>query len=388
MSTVRATRLLASLVLITTLSWGVTVPAIANASDDVPRKMQLADVKHWTYNIQDVHTDRQYDQLTDTNYDMYVLEVAVTEQGRRDYDIAGLVYDIRQHNIALRGLDPIILAYVDVGQAEDWRWYWRTPWRIGDPRWILGADPNDWAGNYPVAYWHPTWQDIVIDGYRGRSHVQESIDAGFDGIYMDWVEAFSDDDVVDTIKAELDIGRSAAQREAARRMLRFIEKIRDSAREQDPDYLIVAQNASDLHGYNPERYEAVVDAIALEAIWWDGVNGDGDDDGVGAFDDWDDPKGYNVRTNKLYPRWTEEVLGHLEAMGGRLPVFCAEYAQDRDGEQRATEVYERLAPGVCVPYATRRALARLSTTPLPAGYRALAEDEATDGEPADKTDLP
>ncbi len=377
MSTVRATRLLTSLALSTALLWGVTVPAITIASEDVPRKMQLADVKHWTYNIQDVHTDRQYDQLVDTNYDMYVLEVAATEQGRRDYDIAGLVYDIRQHNIAVRGVDPIILAYVDVGQAEDWRWYWRTSWHIGDPRWILGADPNDWAGNYPVAYWHPTWQDIVIYGYRGRSHVQESIDAGFDGIYMDWVEAFSDDSVVDTIKAEQDIGRSAAQREAARRMLRFIEKIRDSAREQDPDYLIVAQNASDLHGYNPERYEAVVDAIALEAIWWDGVNGDGDDDGVGAFDDWDDPEGYNVRTNRLYPRWTEEVLAHLEAMGGRLPVFCAEYAQDRGGEQRATEVYERLAPGVCVPYATRRALSRLSTTPLPAGYRALAEDEAT-----------
>ena len=383
MTAVRATRLLASLLLSAVLVGGVIGPAIAiTPPEAAPQKMQLADVAHWTYNIQDVHTDRQYDQLVDTNYDMHVLEVAVTEKGRKDYDIAGLVYDIRQHNIAVRGVDPIILAYVDVGQAEDWRWYWRSSWEVGDPRWIVAADPNDWAGNYPVAYWHPAWEDIVIYGYRGRSHVQETLDAGFDGIYMDWVEAFSDDNVIDRIMEDRGLGRRAAREEAARLMLRFIVRIRDHARETDPDYLIVAQNASDLHGFDPDRYEAAVDAIALEAIWWDGLNGDGDRDGVGAFDDWDDPKGYNVRTNKLYPGWTEEVLGHLESMAGRLPVFCAEYAQDRGGKQRATEVYEQLAPGVCVPYATRRALARLSTTPYPAGYRSITEVGATDDGPA------
>ena len=353
----------------------VSAASQGTAPPEEPRKMQLADVANWAYNIQDVDTDRQYDELTQSNYDMYVLEVVVTEKGMRDYDIAGLVYDIRQHNIAVRDVDPIILAYVDVGQAEDWRWYWRPSWKVGDPRWIVGADPNDWAGNYPVAYWNPTWQDIVIYGHRGRSHVQETIDAGFDGIYMDWVEAFSDENVVDRIRAEQGIGRGDAERLAARRMLRFIERIRDYAREQDPDYLVVAQNASDLHGYDPERYEAAIDAIALEAIWWDGTSADGDDDGVGAFDDWNDPKGYNVRTNRLYPGWTEEVLGHLEGMEGRLPVFCAEYAQDRGGRLSATEVYEQLAPGVCVPYATRRSLSRLSTTPLPAGYLPLTEAE-------------
>ncbi len=351
------------------------------AAPQAPQKMELADVRHWAYNIQDVHTDRQYDQLLDSHYDMYVLELVVTEKGMEDYDIAGLVYDIRQRNIAIRGVDPIILAYVDVAQAEDWRWYWRRSWGIGEPPWIVGDDPNDWEGNFPVVYWHPTWEDIVIYGHRGRSHVQETLDAGFDGIYMDWVEAFSDDSVIDRVMEDLDLGRNAAERRAAQWMFRFIERIRDYAREADPDYLVVAQNASDLHGYDPERYEAVIDAIALEAIWWDGVNGDGDGDGVGSFDDWDDPKGYNVRTDRLYPGWTQEVLGHLESMAGRLPVFCAEYAQDRGGKDRASQVYEELAPGVCVPYATRRALARLSKTPLPAGYGPLPVTAATDPEP-------
>ena len=58
-------------------------------------------------------------------------------------------------------------------------------------------------------------------------------------------------------------------------------------------------------------------------------------------------------------------------MRGRLPVFCAEYAQDRGRHDRGTEVYEDLAPGVCIPYATRRSLSQLSTSPYPAGYEPL-----------------
>jgi cysteinyl-tRNA synthetase len=340
-------------------------------ADRAPTKVQLEDVEYWGYNIQRVHTDRQYDQLIDSHFDMYVLEVVVTEVGRENYDIAGLVYDIRQHNIDVRGVDPIILAYVDVGQAEDWRWYWDSDWEIGDPEWIVGGDPNDWEGNYPVAYWYETWEDIAIYGYEGRSHVRETLDAGFDGIYMDWVEAFSDDTVVDKVQEDFGLNRPAARQRAADLMLDFIGRIRDYARETDPDYLVIAQNASDLYEFAPERYRSVIDGIALEAIWYDGVNDDGDDDGVGAFDDWNDPAGYNTPTNDLYPGWTEEVLDDLAGMPDDFPVFCAEYAQNTRGDRVANEVYLDLAPGVCVPYATQRSLARLSTRPYPRGYRPL-----------------
>jgi cysteinyl-tRNA synthetase len=333
--------------------------------------MDLGDVRFWGYNIQRVHTDRQYEQLIDSHFDLYVLEVVVTEVGNEDFDIAGLVHDIRQHNIEVRGVDPLILAYVDVGQAEDWRWYWEPGWEIGDPEWIVGGDPNDWEGNYPVAYWYPTWEDIVIHGYEGRSHVEETLDAGFDGIYMDWVEAFSDESVIDKVQEDFGLTRPAARQRAATLMLEFISKIRSYARSIDPDYLIVAQNASDLYDFDPSEYAAVIDGIALEAIWFDGVNEDGDGDGVGAFDDWNDPEGFNIPTNDLYPGWTEEVLDDLAGLPVGFPVFCAEYAQNMPGQAVARRVYTELAPGVCVPYATRRSLARLSTRPYPLGYRPL-----------------
>ena len=60
---------------------------------------------------------------------MYVVEPKRSEKGYENFDIAGLVNDIRQYNIDNYGKDPIILAYIDIGQAEDWRWYWEDGWK-------------------------------------------------------------------------------------------------------------------------------------------------------------------------------------------------------------------------------------------------------------------
>jgi len=76
-----------------------------------------------------------------------------------------------------------------------------------------------------------------------------------------------------------------------------------------------------------------------------------------------------VPTDELYPGWTEEVLGYLEPMKGRLPIFCCEYAQDINGTNYASLVYTNLAlTNGFVPYCTRRSLQKLSTTPYPEGY--------------------
>ena len=338
----------------------VYLPIILNNSGGV-RKIQLSNVQYWAYNIQNVDTPQQRAQLVGTHFDLYVLETVTTEKGKGDFEIAQLVQDIRQYNIQTRNIDPIILAYVDIGQAEDWRWYWQDGWQPGNPEWIVGEDPNGWAGNYPVAYWDPVWENIAIYGYQGQSFAQATLAAGFDGIYMDWVEAFSDDNVVAKAKSDFDIADdNQARQKTAELMFDFIEKIGVQAQITNPNYLIVAQNASDLYAFNPGRYKALMDGIALEAIWYDGDEG---------FDDWTALRGYNIPTNNLYPGWTEEVLADLiDIRNDNIPIFCAEYAQDVGAYTYATDVYEILAPGICAPYATRRSLQQLSTTPYPKGY--------------------
>jgi endo-alpha-1,4-polygalactosaminidase (GH114 family) len=102
-----------------------------------------------------------------------------------------------------------------------------------------------------------------------------------------------------------------------------------------------------------------MDAIAFEGIWYDGDEG---------FDYWDDPGGYNVPTNSLYPGWTEEVLEYLEEIEKVMPVFCVEYAQDIGTDTFATTAYNLAQSEGFICYCTGRSLGQLSTIPYPPGY--------------------
>ena len=46
----------------------------------------------------------------------------------------------------------IVLAYLSIGEAEDYRSYWQRDWSVSPPAW-LGAENPDWPGNYAVNYW-------------------------------------------------------------------------------------------------------------------------------------------------------------------------------------------------------------------------------------------
>ncbi len=55
-----------------------------------------------------------------------------------------------------------VLAYMSIGEAEDYRFYWQRTWdadRNGRPdayapAWLGPSNP-DWPGNYKVRYWDP-----------------------------------------------------------------------------------------------------------------------------------------------------------------------------------------------------------------------------------------
>ena len=51
----------------------------------------------------------------------------------------------------------------------------------------MAANPN-WAGNFKVQYWNPTWQSIIYG--NETSYVKKIINAGFDGVYLDIIDAF------------------------------------------------------------------------------------------------------------------------------------------------------------------------------------------------------
>ncbi len=55
------------------------------------------------------------------------------------------------------------------------------------PDWLDKENP-DWEGNYKVWYWEKDWQDIIFG--NDNSYLKKILNAGFDGVYLDIIDAF------------------------------------------------------------------------------------------------------------------------------------------------------------------------------------------------------
>lgn len=63
---------------------------------------------------------------------------------------------------------------------------------------------------------------------------------------------------------------SSSKKEAAERMISFVQTLSVVAKEQDPDFLIVPQNGEELAKFNNGRYLDFIDGIGVEDIWFNG----------------------------------------------------------------------------------------------------------------------
>ena len=136
-----------------------------------------------------------------------------------------------------------LVAYLSMGAAESYRSYWQKGWKVGAPAWLLNEDP-DWPGNFDVAYWDPAWQAIAL------AQLDRVIAQGFDGVYMDLIDAYQRHD-----------NRPGARAE----MVAWVCKIAAHARAQNPQFVIIPQNAAEL--IRDPSYAACVDASGNEETY-------------------------------------------------------------------------------------------------------------------------
>lgn len=163
-----------------------------------------------------------------------------------------------------------VFAYLSIGEAEDYRPYWKREWdadRNGRPDkkappWLCNENP-DWKGNYRVRYWDKAWQDIVL------TLVDRTLRAGFDGVYLDIVDAFETFEY-DPVKKDWVDHRVNPQTGKSYRedMIRWVRDIATYARKQKPGFFVIPQNGAQLLE-NPE-YLATIDAIGIEDLFTDG----------------------------------------------------------------------------------------------------------------------
>jgi len=90
------------------------------------------------------------------------------------------------------GARRLVIAYMSVGEAEDYRYYWKAGWEKLKPQ-FLEQENKLWKGNYKVRYWDTQWHEILYGNGNeelfGDSYLGRVIAAGFDGVYMDVLDA-------------------------------------------------------------------------------------------------------------------------------------------------------------------------------------------------------
>ena len=149
-------------------------------TDDI---VSLSDAKNFLYLLNPENYSTKQDlinALSATNYDVLIIDCFFNEELLTTDDI--LLLKTKQN-----GGSRLVISYMSIGEAEDYRYYWQTDWTSTKPDWIEAENP-DWEGNYKVKYWETEWQNIIYGD--SDSYLDKIISVGFNGVYLDIIDAF------------------------------------------------------------------------------------------------------------------------------------------------------------------------------------------------------
>lgn len=281
------------------------------------------DISSWAYWLDDITLS----ELEAQNFDLAVIDYSADGSEEGEFTAAEIT------SLKNSGDGKIVLAYMSIGEAELGRFYFDESWidpdtfevLPGAPDYLVSSNP-DFPDNFKVQYWDEAWQTVIF-GYLDRI-----IDAGFDGVYLDIIEAF------EFFGPDGESGEERAS--AGADMIDFVIAIATYARETRgvSDFLIFPQNGEAiLDEDGAEDFLAAVNGIGVEDLYFSSdVENDGD----------------------LDPAHTDEVLPYLEQFtdAGKT-VLAIDYVQSAD---KISTLYENAAATGFIPYASVRDLNELT----------------------------
>jgi cysteinyl-tRNA synthetase, unknown class len=224
----------------------------SSKADMQRRRATMAALKSWAIQLR--FLDRS--AITSAPNDLVVIDHA--PHPIKDVEIPFTAEQISPLKIKPDGTRRIVLAYLSIGEAERYRYYWQPKWDAPEtrPKW-LGLENPRWAGDYAVTYSDPDWQAIIFGAQD--SFLDRLIKTGFDGVYLDRVDAFQD--IEDTVPGAEDA------------MVGFVQRLADHAHRLNPAFLVVMQNAEEL--VSSKSLLARLDGIAKEDLLFGVDNGEG-----------------------------------------------------------------------------------------------------------------
>jgi cysteinyl-tRNA synthetase len=205
-----------------------------------------------------------------------------------------------------------VVAYISIGEAEDYRPYWRTEWvsngqrTAAAPAW-LGIENPEWKGNYQVKYWNAEWQKLML------AAIDDAMGRGFDGVYLDIVDGFqtyeqgADNYLDDRMNPE-------TKQTYRRDMVDWVKSISARARAKNPAALVIPQNGSQLLAH--KDFVEVISAQGIEDLFTNG--------------------------KKLQPAsHTDEILGHLKILASaKKPLLLIEYPKTPERQALSKKLAE------------------------------------------------
>jgi cysteinyl-tRNA synthetase, unknown class len=269
-------------------------PPIPDLTPSPDRDATWNAVKSWAYQLSG-YTDDKLDAIAASGFDLAVVDLA--RDGSADFFT-------REEVRAVQATGKVVLAYFEIGAIETYRPEW--PDVAADLK--LGS-VEGWPDEQYVAYWDERWWPIV----QGR--IDQALDAGFDGAYLDMVVAYE----------EIPAGTAGTNRDdLARRIVALLNRISVYAKERDPAFKIVPQNAPELHIY--AGYLDAIDGLGMEELW------------------------FQATDRRCTESWCAENLRAVKAIydAGKL-VLTVDYA---DRPQNVTAAYEASRAQSFVPYVT------------------------------------
>ncbi len=242
----------------------------------------------WSFSI----TKNELNQLLQNPAKLLVLDYSHDGSEARRYSSSEID--------ALHNNGQQAISYLSIGESSNWRYYFQPGWKTNPPGW-QGKENPDWPGSSKVKYWDPDWQKITLE------YLDKIIDSGFDGAYLDIVDAF--DYWSNPKNGE---GLVLDRADAAKRMIDWVEKIVEHARvgKGKPNFQVIPQNAEALLPYDTTgKFLQQISGVGVESLYYNGVQAQ-------------DPVGIAERTTNLN-----------KVVAAGKPVLVIDYINDGSGYQ-------------------------------------------------------
>lgn len=143
----------------------------------------LAQAQNYLYLIS---TDNYSDKTTflsaiqQTNFDVVIIDAFFGDELLTSSEVASL-------KTKLNGGQRLVISYMNIGSAEKYRYYWKKSWGLHHPLW-LKKKYDGYKDEIWVKFWKDEWQEIIYG--NDDSYTKKLLNAGFDGAYLDNVEAY------------------------------------------------------------------------------------------------------------------------------------------------------------------------------------------------------